>query len=102
MTVTTARVIGPSEGQSGFLGSRGVRVMIDGSDAGERLSLVEHPLSARALAAPLHRHTREDEYARVREDKVGAPVADEVGIGSAGELIFKPRGQWHTFWHAGG
>ena len=25
-------------------------------------SLVEHPLKPRALAAPLHRHSREDEY----------------------------------------
>jgi len=101
MTVTTARVIGPSEGQSGFLGSIGVRFMIDGSDAGERLSLVEHPMSARALAAPLHRHTREDEYSYVLEGKVGALLGDEVVIGSVGDLIFKPRGQWHTFWNAG-
>jgi quercetin dioxygenase-like cupin family protein len=101
MTVAAARVIGPTDGHSGFLGSIGVRFMIDGPDAGERLSLVEHPMSARALAAPLHRHTREDEYSYVLAGKVGALLGDEVVIGGVGDLMFKPRGQWHTFWNAG-
>jgi mannose-6-phosphate isomerase-like protein (cupin superfamily) len=75
--------------------------MIDGEAAGERFSLVEHPMSARALAAPLHRHTREDEYSYVLEGRVGALLGDEVLIGGPGDLIFKPRKQWHTFWNAG-
>jgi quercetin dioxygenase-like cupin family protein len=97
----TARVLGPSDGKAGFLGSIGVRFMIDGDDADERFSLVEHPMSARALAAPLHRHTREDEYSFVLEGSVGALLGDEVVIGKPGDLIFKPRGQWHTFWNDG-
>jgi hypothetical protein len=55
-------VVGPRDGRAGFLGSIGVRFMIDSEEAGDRFALVEHPLSARALAAPLHRHSREDEY----------------------------------------
>jgi quercetin dioxygenase-like cupin family protein len=97
----TAKVIGPQDGKAGFLGSIGVRFMIDGDEAGERFSLVEHPMSARALAAPLHRHNREDEYTYVLEGSVGALLGDEVVIGKPGDLIFKPRGQWHTFWNAG-
>jgi quercetin dioxygenase-like cupin family protein len=72
----------------------------DGADAGERFSLVEHPMSARALAAPLHRHAREDEYTYVLEGRVGALLGDEVVIGGPGDLIFKPRNQWHSFWNA--
>jgi quercetin dioxygenase-like cupin family protein len=101
MESTTARVLGPHDGKTGFLGSIGVRFMIDGSDADERFSLVEHPMSPRALAAPLHRHNREDEYSWVIEGQVGALLGEEVLIGSPGDLIFKPRGQWHTFWNAG-
>src|SRR5579859_72074 len=101
MAVTQARVLGPADGKAGFLGSIGVRFMIDGPDSQERFSLVEHPLSARALAAPLHRHTREDEYSYILEGKVGALLGDEVVIGGPGDLIFKPREQWHTFWNAG-
>jgi mannose-6-phosphate isomerase-like protein (cupin superfamily) len=101
MEATTARVLGPHDGKAGFLGSIGVRFMIDGSDADERFSLVEHPMGPRALAAPLHRHNREDEYSWVIEGRIGALLGDEVVIGSPGDLIFKPRGQWHTFWNAG-
>ena len=101
MQTTAAKVLGPNEGKAGFLGSIGVRFIIDGAEADERFSLVEHPLSARALAAPLHRHNREDEYSYVLEGRVGALLGDEVVVGSPGDLIFKPRNQWHTFWNAG-
>ena len=32
---------------------------------------------------------------------VGALLGDEVVVGEPGDLIFKPRDQWHTFWNAG-
>jgi quercetin dioxygenase-like cupin family protein len=101
MEAMTTKVVGPRDGKAGFLGSIGVRFMIDGDEAGERFSLVEHPMSARALAAPLHRHTREDEYSYITQGRVGALLGDEVVIGGPGDLIFKPRNQWHTFWNAG-
>jgi mannose-6-phosphate isomerase-like protein (cupin superfamily) len=75
--------------------------MIDGSESGGGFSLVEHPLPPRALAAPLHRHSREDEYSYVLEGRIGALLGDDVVIGEVGDLIFKPRGQWHSFWNAG-
>ena len=75
--------------------------MIDGGETGGGFSLVEHPMSARALAAPLHRHTREDEYSYVTHGRVGALLGDEVVFGAPGDLIFKPRDQWHTFWNDG-
>lgn len=96
-----ARVLGPGEGSSGFLGTIGVRFMIDGVESGGGFSLVEHPMSARALAAPLHRHSREDEYSFVLEGEVGSLLGEDVRIGKPGDLIFKPRHQWHTFWNAG-
>ena len=96
-----ARVLGPKDGKAGLLGSMGVRFMIDGSDSGGGFSLVEHPIPPRALGAPLHRHSREDEYSYVLEGRVGALLGEEVVIGEPGDLIFKPRGQWHSFWNAG-
>jgi len=32
---------------------------------------------------------------------MGAQLGDAVIIGHPGDLIFKPRHQWHTFWNAG-
>ena len=98
---STAKIVTPNGGGDGFIGSIGVRFMIDGNEADERFSLVEHPMSARALAAPLHRHTREDEYSFVLEGRMGALLGDEVVEAGPGDLVFKPRNQWHTFWNAG-
>ena len=101
METIATRVVGPQDGKAGFLGSIGVRFMVDGDESGGSFSLVEHPMSPRALAAPLHRHLREDEYSYVLEGRVGALLGDDVVIGEPGDLIFKPRNQWHTFWNAG-
>src|SRR5690348_13056101 len=95
------RVVGPTGGDEVFLGSIGVRFLIDGAEAGERFAFVEHPMSPRALAAPLHRHSREDEYSFVLEGRMGALLGDEVVEAGPGDLVFKPRNQWHTFWNAG-
>jgi mannose-6-phosphate isomerase-like protein (cupin superfamily) len=102
MSTATAKVIGPSDGAAGFLGSIGVRFMLDGDDVtGRGFSLVEHPMPPRALAAPLHRHTREDEYSYVLEGRMGALLGDEHLEAGPGDLVVKPRDQWHTFWNAG-
>jgi quercetin dioxygenase-like cupin family protein len=101
LQTTGAKVVGPTDGKAGTLGMIGVRFMIDGAESEGRFSLVEHPMPPRALAAPLHRHLREDEYSYVLEGQVGALLGEEVLIAGPGDLIFKPRNQWHTFWNAG-
>ena len=100
-TASITKIVGPDDAREGFIGSIGVRFMIDGPEAAERFSLVEHPMSPRALAAPLHRHTREDEYSFVLEGRMGALLGDDVVEAGPGDLVFKPRNQWHTFWNAG-
>ena len=73
------KVVGPNDGKSGFLGSIGARFMIFGvRKPANRFSLVEHPMSAHALAAPLHKHGREDEYSYVLEGSIGALLGDSV------------------------
>ena len=52
-------------------------------------------------AAPLHMHTREDEYSYVLEGRMGALLGDDVVYAEPGDFVFKPRDQWHTFWNAG-
>lgn len=100
-TAAGVKIVGPADAKEGFLGSIGVRFMIDGAEAGERFSLVEHPMSPRALAAPLHLHTREDEYSYVLQGRMGALLGDDVVEAGPGDLVHKPRDQWHTFWNAG-
>jgi len=100
MATTLARIVGPRDGKLGILGGIGVRFMVDGAESGGGFSLVEHPMEPRALAAPMHRHSREDEYSFVLQGRVGADLGGEIVYGEIGDLIFKPRGQWHTFWNA--
>ncbi len=57
-------------------------------------------MSPRALAAPLHLHNREDEYSYVLEGRMGALLGDDVVEAGPGDLVHKPRDQWHTFWNA--
>ena len=77
------------------------RFMVGGEDAGGRFALVQHLFAPRALAAPMHRHQREDEYTFVVSGRVGAVLGDSEVVAEAGDLLFKPRDQWHTFWNAG-
>lgn len=75
--------------------------MVWGQESGGGFSLMEHPIPPRTLVAPLHRHTNEDEYSYVLEGHMEALLGGEVVYAEKGDLVFKPRGQWHTFWNAG-
>jgi quercetin dioxygenase-like cupin family protein len=100
--MSNVRLIGPDGGD--LMGDPdGVqdRFLIAAADTGGRLAVVEHILAPRSLAAPMHRHTREDEFSFVLSGKVGAILDGEEAMAEPGDLLFKPRNQWHTFWNAG-
>lgn len=65
----------------------------------EEVAILEHDIAPGTLAAPLHRHAHEDEYSYVLEGEVGFQLGDEVRYARPGELVVKPRGQWHAFWN---
>jgi len=95
------RIVLPGAGPSFDFGGLGIEWKIDGCDTGGGFAVVHHPLAPRALAAPLHRHSGEDEYSYVLEGTLGALLGDTVVTAGPGTWVFKPRGQWHTFWNAG-
>lgn len=96
------RILRADDGEVVDFGSFGVRFMVWREESGGGFSLVEHPIPPRTLVAPLHRHTNEDEYSYVLEGRMGAQLGDEVVYAEEGDFVFKPRGQWHTFWNADG
>jgi mannose-6-phosphate isomerase-like protein (cupin superfamily) len=91
----------PDAGSRHIYGAFGVHWKIDSADSEGRFSVVHHPIAPRSLVAPLHRHHREDEYSFVITGKLGALLGDDVVTAGPGSWVFKPRGQWHTFWNAG-
>ncbi len=94
------RKIRADEGAVAELGGCDARFVVYGEESGGGFSLVEHPVPPRSLCAPYHRHIGVDEYSFVLEGRMGALLGDEVIYAEAGELAFKPRDQWHTFWNA--
>lgn len=82
-------------------GIRADRYLVDSAVTGGAVALVEQILDPHVLAAPLHIHSREDEYSWVIEGRLGAVLGDEEVFAEAGALVCKPRGQWHTYWNAG-
>ena len=77
------------------------RYLVDGPETQGRFALVEQSVAPRTLAAPLHRHSREDEYSFVLAGTLGV-IQDGLELtASTGDLVFKPRGHWHTYWNAG-
>ena len=84
-------------------GAAGVRdrFMVDGADTDGRFALVQHLFPPRALAAPMHRHHDEDEFTFVLTGRIGAVLEGTEVVAEPGDLLFKPRGHWHTFWNAG-
>jgi quercetin dioxygenase-like cupin family protein len=97
---STVRVLAASAGRLvPSLGHVANRFMIDGADAGGRLAVLQHHFEPKALAAPMHRHHDEDEYTFVLSGRIGVVLGDQEASGEPGDLIFKPRGQWHTFWN---
>ena len=95
------RILGPNDGKTVDFGSFGVRYMVWSEESGGEFSLLEYPIPPRTLVAPLHRHANEDEYSYVLEGRMGAQLGNEVMYAEKGDLVFKPRDQWHTFWNAG-
>lgn len=77
------------------------RYLLDSGESNGSIAVVEHRLGPRVLAAPVHRHSREDEYTFVLEGRLGVFSDDEEVFAEPGELVLKPRGHWHTFWNAG-
>ncbi|QZY28880.1 cupin domain-containing protein [Nocardioides coralli] len=98
----TRRVLGPRDGL--VLGPKaGVRdrFLVDSADWGGNLAVVEHLLAPHAIAAPLHRHTQEDEFSLILEGRVWFLAEGQEVVAGVGDLVFKPRHEWHTFWNAG-
>ena len=77
------------------------RYLIESQVSGGRVAIIEHIVNPRTLAAPMHRHSREDEYTFVLAGTIGL-IEEGVEItATPGDLLAKPRGRWHTFWNAG-
>jgi len=93
-------VVRAAQASTGHLGVAGARFILGGSSSQGRFSLVEHPIIPRGMAAPLHMHSREDEYSFILEGQWGFWPGGNVAFAGPGDLVYTPRDVWHTFWNA--
>ena len=101
MAAPLRRSIGPNDGKSGLLGSIGARLMIEGAEA----AAASRSSSTRCRRARSRRRctgtrarTSTATCWRAAWARCSATRCVEAG---PGDLVFKPRAQWHTFWNAG-
>jgi quercetin dioxygenase-like cupin family protein len=83
------------------LGKLGARLDVAPTENEANVAVVEHTLPPHTLAAPLHRHSREDEISYVLDGEMTVLADDTLSTVSAGEPVVKGRNVWHTFWNAG-
>jgi quercetin dioxygenase-like cupin family protein len=79
----------------------GAELKVVPEDGDTDVAVVEHTLPPGKLAAPLHRHSNEDEISYILQGRMGVQEGDEVSVVEAGESAVKERGVWHTFWNPG-
>lgn len=85
----------------GLDGNLGARLRVAPSDSDSGVAVVEHTLGPGKLAAPLHRHTHEDEISFIVAGTMGVQEGDAVSEYGTGEVAVKERDTWHTFWNPG-
>jgi quercetin dioxygenase-like cupin family protein len=83
------------------LGNLGARLDVARTENEANVAIVEHTLPPHTLAAPLHRHSREDEISYVLEGEMTVLADEELTTVPAGQSVVKGRDVWHTFWNAG-
>lgn len=93
------QVIRSADAPTTLVGALGCTFLLDRNITGS-LSVVSHTLAARTLGAPMHRHTREDEYSIITSGTLTTLLGEKTVQASSGDVVLKPRGQWHTFWNA--
>jgi mannose-6-phosphate isomerase-like protein (cupin superfamily) len=94
-------VVHPGAGFAAPLARLGTLHKISSAITAGRLAAIEHRLLPRQLGLPLHRHWREHELSIVLAGTLGALLNEHQVLADAGAYLWKPRGQWHTFWNAG-
>lgn len=98
---STARVVTAAEAQPLLEGPLGAFGLADAAATGGAAAFVIHTLAPRALGAPVHTHSREDEWSFVLDGIIGIQLGDEDYEAGSGDLVLKPRAVPHAFWNGG-
>src|SRR3954449_4443367 len=99
--IATAYLIAAADGREVRFQGLGTRYVLSAEQTGGAFAVVEHDLAPRALGAPMHTHTREDEISHVTAGRLGVQIGEQVFEARQGDTVVKPRGVAHAFWNPG-
>jgi quercetin dioxygenase-like cupin family protein len=99
--LATDHLIASADGRHVHFQGLGTRYVLGAEQTGGAFAVVEHDLAPRALGAPMHTHTREDEISHVTAGRLGVQIGDDVLEAGPGDTVVKPRGIAHAFWNPG-
>ena len=83
------------------LGPISARVLVPSDATRGAFGLIESPIDAGVLAAPMHVHSREDGWWYVLEGNFAARIGDQTIEAQPGAFVRAPRGIAHTYWNPG-
>jgi len=95
----SAYLIGPNDGRS--ILNDFVIFKLGSAQTGQNLAIVVHVLAPGELGAPMHTHSKEDEYSFVLEGELTALIGGELVKAGPGSLVLKPRDIPHAFFNQG-
>ncbi len=94
-------IIPSDDNKSVFVDALGIRYLVTAEETEGRVTVLEIPVPPRALVAPVHTHSLEDEYQVILEGTVGFELGDETIIAKPRDVITQPRGVPMAIWNAG-
>lgn len=90
----------PAEQTGGVdLGGFLVHELVPAAATGSRVTVVDHVVPPRSLAAPVHVHDETVEISIVTEGRIGVQIGDEEFEAGVGDVVHKPAGIPHAFWN---
>lgn len=81
------------------IGGFGVRELVGADATDQRVTLVEHTVPPRKLAAPLHIHRVTVEISVMTAGRIGVLIGDDEFEATVGDVVLKPAGIPHAFWN---
>ena len=85
----------------GFARNLEAELIVSPQEGDNEVAVVKHALPPGKLAAPMHRHSNEDEISYILDGQMGVQEDDDVFVVEAGESVVKSRNTWHSFWNPG-
>jgi quercetin dioxygenase-like cupin family protein len=85
--------------ESVFVDQLGIRYLLTADQTGDQLTVLEIPCKPKAVVAPIHTHTLEDEYQFIIEGEASFELGGEVIDAKAGDVVVQPREVPMAIWN---